>query len=43
MVQLIQSAIKIQENNKFESKTNELEGKTNGTSHDSFTKASENV
>ena len=43
MVQLIQSAIKIQENNKFESKTNELEGKTNVTSHDSFTEASENV
>ena len=43
MVQLIQSAIKIQENKKFESKTNELEGKTNGTSHDSFTEASENV
>ena len=43
MVQLMQSTIKIQENNKFENKANELEGKTNGTSHDSFTEASENV
>ena len=43
MVQLMQSTIKIQENNKFENKANELEEKTNGTSHDSFTEASENV